>query len=172
MTAPAERLSNSGLSNSLADVEIAVHTHRIVSAMLLERQAVANRRMMQRIALAAGVPVKAIARVGRNMTVDPRKLQREAEEDALIARGTRAGFQVEAPTLFDATTDVSDEEWDKRLRDEGYGAAVWCQAVSSCPYEEPENAALWRAGHDDFQNDLKAWAALETQKRRAPIAVG
>lgn len=157
------------LSNSLPEIAIAVHTHRVVSAAILERQAVATRRLMERVAASAGVPTKAIRRVGRMMTVDPARLQREAEEDALIARGARAGVQVETPSLFDATTDVSDEEWERRVRDEGYGAAVWCQPAHACPYSEPENAALWRAGHEEFQADLRAFLAAEEERRRNPV---
>lgn len=167
MTAPADRLSN-----ALPDVAIAVHTHRIVAAKLAEREAKSARRMAERTAVSAGIPVGAVHRVGRNMIADPDRLQRQAEEDALIARGTRAGFQVEQPTLFDATTDVSDAEWIQRVRHEGYGAAVWCLPKSACPYSEGENVTLWCAGYDEFAADEAAFTDIETKKRRQPATAG
>lgn len=153
------------LNNALPDVAIAVHTHRIVAAKQTERAAKSARRLAERVATQAGVPVGAVHRVGRNMVGDPAMMQRQMEEDAVIAKGTRAGFQVEQPTLFDATTDVSDAEWERRLQDEGYGAAVWCLPASTCPYTDPENAALWNAGYAQFQADLEAYQNTEQQDR-------
>lgn len=167
MSAGADRLSN-----ALPDVVIAVHTHLIVSAKLVEREAKSARRMAERTAAAAGIPVGGIHRVGRTMIADPERLQKQMEEDSIIARGTRAGFQVEQPTLFDATTDVSDDEWVQKVRYEGYGAAVWCLPRTACPYTDPENIALWCAGYDEFAADLAAHRQTETKKRRGPATAG
>lgn len=167
MKAPAERLSN-----ALPDVVIAVHTHMVVAAKAAEREAKAARRLAERVAAAAGVPVGAIHRVGRTMVADPKRLQAQMEEDSIIARGTRAGFQVEQPTLFDATTDVSDDEWNAKVRAEGYGAAVWLLPRDACPYQEPENVTLWCAGHDDFAADLAAHRQTQTKKQRRPATAG
>lgn len=167
MTGPADRLRN-----DLPDVAIAVHTHRIVSAKGEERAAMLKRRLAERAAKAAGVPVGAVHRVGRNMIADPLRLQAQMEEDSLIARATCAGFQVEQPTLFEATTDVSDEEWERRVKGEGYEAAVWCRPRSACPYSEAENVSLWLAGYDSFAADRAAYEQTETKKRRSPATAG
>lgn len=160
MTGPADQLRN-----DLPDVTVAVHTHRIVRAKLEERAAMLKRRLAERAAKAAGVPAGAVHRVGRMMMSDPKRLQQQMEEDSIVARATCAGLQVEQPTLFDATTDVSDDEWAARVRADGYGAAIWCRPRTACPYSEPENVALWLAGFDAFVADAAALEQTETKKR-------
>jgi ribosome modulation factor len=153
------------LRNDLPDVTVAVHTHRIVSAKIEERAAMLKRRLAERAAKAAGVPAGAVHRVGRMMMADPKRMQRQMEEDSIVARATCAGLQVEQPTLFDATRDVSDEEYAAMVRADGYGAAIWCRPRAACPYSEPENVALWLAGYDAFAADKAALEQTETKKR-------
>ena len=153
------------LRNDLPDDTVAVHTHRIVSAKTEERAAMLKRRLAEGSARAAGIPVGAIHRIARNRTADPQRLQKQMEEDSIIARATCAGLQVDRPTLFDATTDVSDEEWQARVRADGYGAAIWCRPRTACPYTDPENVRLWLAGFDAFAADKAAYELTETKKR-------
>lgn len=162
MTKPAP-----ALSNELPDALAAVLIHRAHVAMTAEQKAKAARRVAERQAEAAGVPIGGLRRARRVMTADPDRMERQAREEAFVLQVTRAPVQIEQPSLFDATTDQSDEARDKRLRNEGYSAAVWGGARDGGGYEHAEDIAAWNSGFDDFLSDLAAYDQAEKQKRSA-----
>ncbi|WP_433942360.1 hypothetical protein [Brevundimonas diminuta] len=153
------------LSNELPDALAAVLVHRVHVALTAEQKAKAARRVAERQAEAAGVPVGGLRRARRMMTADPDRLERQAQEEALILKVTRAAVQVEQPSLFEQTTDQSDEARDQRLHDEGYSAAVWCAPRDGGGYEHEADVAAWSGGYDAFTADLAAFEQSEQNKR-------
>lgn len=155
------------LSNELPRDVAAVLIHRAHVAMAAEQRAKAARRLAEQQAERAGVPIGGLRRARRWMTADPKRLEQQAQEDAFILTATRSGVQVEQPTLFEATTDQSDEARDRRLHDEGYSAAVWCQPRDGGGYDDEPDVAAWNGGYDAFSADLAAFEIHEQQQRRA-----
>lgn len=157
----------SPLSNALPDAMAAVLIHRVHVAMTAEQKAKAARRVAERQAEALGLPVGGLRRARRMMTADPDRLERQAQEEALVLRVTRAPVQIEQPSLFDATTDQSDEARDRRLHDEGYSAAVWCAPRDGGGYEHAADVAAWNGGYDAFLTDRSAFEQSESERRAA-----
>lgn len=160
MSATAEQLSN-----ELPDALAAVLIHRAHVAMTAEQAAKAARRLAERRAEAAGVPLGGLRRARRMMTADPDRMEQQAREEAFVLRATRAAVQVEQPSLFEQTTDQSDDARDKRLHDEGYSAAVWSQPRDGGGYEHDDDMRAWTGGYDAFLADLAAHEAAEHQQR-------
>lgn len=161
MTAPAEQLSN-----ELPDSVAAVLIHRVHRALTAEQLARNARRLAEQQAARVGLPIGGLRRARRILTSDPDRMEKQAREEAVILRATRSGVQVEQPTLFDATTDQSEEARDKRLHNEGYSAAIWC-ADRSAPYDHADDIAAWLTGFDAFAADLAAYELTEQKTRRA-----
>lgn len=153
------------LSNATPDVAIAVHVHRVHVALTAERLAKTERRLRERQAESAGVPIGGVRRARHAITADPDRLERQERETAVVLRATRAGVQMELPGLQEQTTDQSDAARDKRLHDEGYSAAVWCYPRDGGGYDEPEDAAAWFGGFDAFEADRAAFDQAETKTR-------
>lgn len=153
------------LSNSLPDVAVAVHTHRVHLALTAEHKARAERRLRERHAAEAGIPIGGVRRARAMLSADPEKLERQERETAMILTATRAGVQVEQPSLFEATTDQSDEARDQRLRHEGYSAAIWCHPRDGGDYSDKDDRTAWMAGFDQFAADAAAFSATENKKR-------
>lgn len=153
------------LSNELPDALAAVLIHRAHVAMTAEQKAKAARRIAERQAETAGVPIGGLRRARRMMTADPDRLEKQAQEEAMILKVTRAAVQVEQPSLFEQTTDQSDTARDQRLHDEGYSAAVWCAPRDGGGYEHEADVMAWRGGFDSFAADLAAFEQSEQNKR-------
>lgn len=158
--APADRLSN-----ETPAVAIAVHVHRVHVALLAEQKAKADRRLAERHAEAAGVPLGGLRRARRMMTADPERMEQQEREMAVVLQGTRCAVQVEQPSLFEQTTDQSDADRDRRLHDEGYSAAIWCAPRDGGGYADAEDVAAWMAGFDAFGADIAAFKQTESKKR-------
>lgn len=157
-------MSADALSNELPSAVIAVHTHRVHVARAAVQRAKAEMRLREAHAQAAGVPMGGLKRALRMMTADPERLERQERETAMILAATGCAIQVEQPTLFDTTTDESDEVRALRLRAEGYSAGVYDLGLGVCPYDDDADRAAWRSGFDAFAADLAAFEL--TDKRR------
>lgn len=155
------------LSNELPDGVAAVLIHRVHRALTEEQKAKNARRLAEAQAAKAGVPVGGLRRARKILTADPDRLERQAREEAVILRATRSGVQIEQPSLFDSTTDQSDEARDRRLHDEGWSAAIWCVDRSACPYDDAEDVTAWLAGFDGFLAHLATYELTEQKSRRA-----
>lgn len=159
-------MSADALSNELPSAVIAVHTHRVHVARAAVQRAKAEMRLREAHAQAAGVPMGGLKRALRMISADPERLARQEAETAMILAATGCGVQVEQPTLFDTTTDESDEVRAKRLRAEGYSAGVYDLGLSACPYDDGPDRAAWRAGFDAFAADLAAYELTEKRRSR------
>lgn len=161
MMAPAD-----GLSNELPDAQAAVLIHLAHVAATAEQRAKAARRMAERQAESAGVPIAGLRRARRLVTADPDRMERQERETAMVLRWARAAVQVMQPSLFEMTTDESDVSRDGRLHDEGYSAAIWCGQRDGGGYREPEDRDAWLAGFDAFTADLAAYEAQRARPAR------
>ncbi len=155
------------LSNILPDGVAAVMIHRVHKALTAEQVARNARRLAEKQAERAGVPLGGLRRARRILTADPDRLEQQAREEAVILKATRSGVQIEQPSLFDSTTDQSDEARDRRLYDEGWSAAVWCVDRAACPYTDGDDVNAWLSGFDGFLAHLAAYESTEQKMRRA-----
>lgn len=155
------------LPNALTVDEAAVLIHRAHLALTAEQAARNARRLAEKRAERAGVPLGGLRRARRILIANPDRLEQQAREEAVILKATRSGVQMEQPSLFDATTDQSDEARDRRLHDEGWSAAIWCVERSACPYDDVDDLNAWLSGFDAFVAHNEAYDALEIHARGA-----
>lgn len=136
---------------------LAVHAHRIAIAVEAERVAIEARVQAEATASSDGFPVTVWRRAMDMMSADPDALAALERHTSVLLLAVRAGIQVEEVRVFEATSDQSPEMRDRRIRDEGFYAAVMGREPDGGGYPSPTDQAVWNTGWRGFRRTLEAF---------------
>ncbi len=139
---------------------LAVHAHRIAIAVEAERVATAARVQVEATASADGFPVQVWRRAMDLMNADPDAMAALERHTSVLLLAVRAGIEVEEVRVFEATSDQSPEIRNRRIRDEGFYAAVMGRGPDGGGYSSPDDQAVWNAGWRGFRQTLEAFEGV------------
>lgn len=159
------------LSNETPDILIAAFMHRRIKAVRALKEAKQAVRTLDAQATAMGLPLGGLKGAIGMMTVDPVRMEKQQREIAMVLRSVKADVEIEQPSLFDSTTDESDEDRERRLWRAGWFAAVTDAPRDGGGFTDKIDRGAWMKGFDSF---LAEYAALGIDKKpkRAPAKAG
>ncbi len=143
---------------TLTPARTACHAHRIAVAVAAETDARIAREQAEAEAAADGFHVSAWRRGLDMMAADPAGIAELERHTSTILLAVRAALVIEDVTIFESTTDQSDEARAARIRDEGYHAAVLGRA-DDIAHHRPADRPVWLEGWHAFRCDFAAFEA-------------